>query len=232
MSVVVSARRVGLILGIAILVVLLGHVVGQYVEQFRGDPVLWGLVPRLNMNGEMSLAAWYSTLLLIASATLFTIAASIARHTASGPSAGSWIGLAAIFVYLSLDEAIAIHELMISPLRRRFEITEGWLYFVWVVPAAVLVTIFAIAYVPFLLRLPAATRRGFILAGMIFVGGALGVEAISGWYGSTRGDDYIYELIGAWEEVFEMGGVVVLLMTLISYVGDQIGAISIRFVRR
>lgn len=230
MSVVVSARQVGLILSIAILFVLLGHVIGQYIEKFRGDPVLWGLVPLLNMNAEMSVAAWYSTLLLILSAALFAIAASIARQTGA-PFARSWTGLAVIFIYMSLDEAASIHELTIAPLRERFEITEGWLYFPWVVPAAALVAIVALAYVPFLLRLPSNTRTGFIAAGTVFVGGALGVETISGWYGSTRGNDYIYQLIGAVEEVFEMAGIVVLLMTLISYLDDQTESIPLRFVR-
>lgn len=228
MSVVVSARRVGIILSIVILGVLLGHVIGQYIEHFRGDPVLWGLVPRFNMNGEMSVAAWYSTLLLMASAALFALAASLARQTGA-PFVRSWTGLAAIFIYLSLDEATAIHELTITPLRRRFDITEGWLYFAWVVPAAALVTILMLAYMPFLLRLPSPTRRGFIIAGMLFVGGALGVEAVSGWYGSTHGHDYTYEIIGAAEEVFEMAGIVVLLMTLISYLGDRIESIPLRF---
>jgi len=231
MLVVVSARRVGIILSIAILFVLVGHVIGQYIEKFRGDPMLWGLVPLLNMNAEMSVAAWYSSLLLIVSAGLFAIAAGIARQTGA-PFARSWTGLAVVFVYLSLDEAASIHEWSIAPLRERFGITEGWLYFAWVVPAAALVVIFAIAYVPFLLRLPSTTRTGFIVAGMVFVGGALGVETISAWYNTTRGgNDYIYQLIGAVEEVFEMAGIVILLMTLISYLDDQTESIPLRFVR-
>ena len=51
---------------------------------------------------------------------------------------------------------------------------DGVLYFGWVIPASVLVSIFVLSYLKFLAHLPAITRFRFVRAGAIFVGGAMG----------------------------------------------------------
>src|SRR5688572_10046368 len=107
---------------------------------------------------ERSLPTLYSTLLLLISALLFgTIAYS---HFRGGhPYASHWGALSFIFSLLALDEFALLHEQAIEPVRAALDIEGGLLWFAWVVPAAVAVALFGIAFARFLGHLPRATRR-------------------------------------------------------------------------
>ncbi len=229
MTLTISPGRVGDVLNIRIVLLLFAHIGGQYSAHILGHGSLKGSVPRFNMNGEGSVPTWYAVILLVMCAALLAVCA-IRAYRAAAPDFRGWTGLALIFAYISLGEAIAIHEFFIDPLRDLFGITRGWLYFAWVIPAAVAVLMMALAYRPFVGRLPAATRFGFLAAGACYVTGALGIEAFSGWYLSTRGDDLTYEMIGAGEELLELEGTVVFLATLIAYLGGTISSLELRFL--
>jgi hypothetical protein len=178
------------------------------------------------MNGELSLPTLFATLLLGANALLFGLIGWIARQ-ASDRFAGWWFGLAAFFLFLMADEAITIHESTIAPLRDFFGVTEGWIFFAWVVPAAIIALLLFIAYIPFLRSLPRETARAVLKSAALLITGALGVELIGGWYLSSRGDDFVYEMIGAVEETLELIGAGYLIKALLNHLGRTAG--SIRF---
>src|SRR5690606_10570118 len=89
-----------------------------------------------------------------------------------------------IFFFLSMDEFIQFHEQLIRPLRETLN-TDGFLYNAWIIPAGIAVFIVGLAYIPFLLHLPLKTKVQFFLAGCLYVAGAIGMEAIGGYYYST-----------------------------------------------
>ena len=69
-------------------------------------------------------------------------------------------------------------------------------------------------FFPFLWSLPAGTRNAFIVAGCIYVGGAVGVEII----GEPMDEDAMtYNLTTVVEEGMEMGGVILFLAALLRY---------------
>jgi hypothetical protein len=107
-------------------------------------------------------------MLLMAAALLATIAAA-ERHI-TGEPVPEWLLLALIFLFLSLDETVQLHELTIAPLRERIEAT-GLLYFAWILPAGICVGLFVVAYLRFLGRLPGRTRRLFLCAGAVSAAG-------------------------------------------------------------
>lgn len=90
--------------------------------------------------------------------------------------------LALIFLYLSFDEAAGIHELT-GPLLKKVINTKGLFNFAWVILGIIMVFIFVVAYRRFIKSLPPKTRNLFIKAGITFVGGAIGMEMLGGWYG-------------------------------------------------
>jgi hypothetical protein len=53
-----------------------------------------------------------------------------------------------VFVFLSIDESAAIHEMAVEPMRRLFN-AHGLLYFSWVILGAAFVTVLAILYIRF-----------------------------------------------------------------------------------
>jgi hypothetical protein len=118
--------------------------------------------------------------------------------------------LAGLFFYLSLDEAIEIHEHLGG-----FFGTGGVLYFDWVIPAGAAVLVLGAVYLPFLRRLPARTRARFLLAGALYVGGALLVELPLGWWTERAGDDNpVYAAIDLVEETLELAGASVFVLAL------------------
>jgi hypothetical protein len=79
-----------------------------------------------------------------------------------------------------------------------------------------------LAYLSFLARLPARTRRLLLTAGAVYVGGALGVESISGWQAAAHGEHNLgYHLIVTLEELCEMMGVVLFIYALLDYLGTR-----------
>lgn len=122
-----------------------------------------------------------------------------------------------IFLWLSIDEATLIRDHSEAILERAFN-PGGFFYYAWVIPAIPLVFIFMLAYLRFLFNLPAKTRRLFLIAGSLFVGGALGMELIGGRYREFHGyENMTYIMITHVEEVLEMIGVVVFIYALTLY---------------
>jgi hypothetical protein len=64
--------------------------------------------------------------------------------------------------------------------------------------------------------------RLFILAGTIYVGGALGMEMVNARYADLYGfKNLTYQLMTAVEEFLEMSGIAIFIYALMSYVATQ-----------
>jgi hypothetical protein len=85
-------------------------------------------------------------------------------------------------------------------------------------------------YFKFLLHLPPQTRRIFLLAAGLYVGGALGVELIHGHYLDLYGKDLVYALIAAVEELLEMLGIITFLYGLLSYLRSQRQTLAVELI--
>jgi hypothetical protein len=168
------------------------------------DPGAW-LHTALSLSYEGNLPTWYSAGLLWTAALGLGLCAG---HD-DGRERMRWWMLAALFMLMSLDEAMELHEELGGA-----EL-HGVLYFSWVVPGALLTAAIGASYLGFLLRLPPPTRRGFAWAFGLYVGGALGMELPLGAWFEAHGDDNLgYALIDAVEESLEICGVSVFLVAI------------------
>lgn len=167
------------------------------------------LVGLFSLSYEGNLPTWYSSALLLACAvTLAAIAPG-----APAREARYWSLLAAVFGYLSIDEAVGLHEQLNELVH-----LGGPLYFGWIVPAGAAVLLLGVAYLRFLRRLPPETRRRFILAGLLYVGGALVMEIPLGVWTEAHGDAGLgYSLIDFVEETLEMTGATLFLLALLRH---------------
>ncbi len=169
-----------------------------------------------SVNAEKTIPTWYATILLFVSAVLLAWITAVTRQTPD-PHARYWAGLSLIFLYLSIDEGAAIHELFSIPLETTFN-TSGYLTFAWLIVFVPLLAVFALLYLRFLLRLPPRIRNLFIVAGLFYVGGAVVVEAMSAnRYALDGGVTFPYLAIATVEELLEMWGVVLFIYALLSY---------------
>lgn len=233
LEVTVNPRKVALVLGGIALYLALQSILLKHVEYAAGTEStywLYHLVNLFNVNREGNIPTWYSTLLLLACLLCFTAIAFVKR-TQGDRYTRHWVGLALVFLYLSLDEGAAIHEKLTIPIQEGLNVT-GYLYFGWVIVGAAFVLGFLLLYVRFFFHLPPETQRLFLAAGVLYVGGALVVEAISAnqWY-LDSGTSLTFSTIGTLEELLEMWGAVVLLYALLAYLSDHVSEIRITTAR-
>jgi hypothetical protein len=172
-----------------------------------------------NFDEEANLPSLYSSLALGFCAYLLSLVATIKKKV-KGKYARQWKALAFIFLYLAVDEMCSIHELLIPILRGAMH-TSGLLYFPWVIPAFFLVIIFLIVFRKFILALPNKTKVQFILAGAIYIFGALGMELIGGYIADNYGYNTVYGIASTIEELLEMFGVVIFINALLNYLQSQ-----------
>lgn len=225
-----SIKRISLVLTIIALALAIISISGKYIEAAANTQqphILSELVRLFNINRESSIPTWYaSSLLLGASGLLAFVAQQKQRDQA--PYYRHWRGLAFIFLYISIDEASAIHERLTEPLQAMFS-TSGPFYFAWVLVGIPLVLLFAAVYFRFWWNLPSRIRLLFFVAGITYVGGAIGVEMIgsSFWY-YTGGTSLMYSSIGTVEEFMEMLGIVVLIYTVLTYANNGNDTFSLK----
>ena len=221
-----SPRQITRFLLFIVLGLVLASLAGQFSKYYLNHATLLGLIPRFNVDAENNIPTWYSSFALLFCSALLAIIAS-AKRLKGDRFTRHWIALSVIFLYLSLDEVASIHELLIEPLRSLLD-ASGFLYFTWVIPGAIFVVICLLLFLQFLRSLPAKTRRLFLLAGTIFVTGALGVELVGGYYAeSSSQNNMTYAMITTIEESLEMVGIVVFIYALLSYMSSVVSEVKI-----
>ncbi|MEG4350955.1 hypothetical protein QUA70_22025 [Microcoleus sp. LAD1_D5] len=178
-----------------------------------------------NVDAERNLPTFYSFLALLFSSLLLGVIAH-AKNLDSDRYKNHWKILSFIFLYLSLDEAGQLHEKFINPMRSLLN-ASGFLYFTWIVPFGFLVAIFLLSYSKFVFHLPVATRKLFVAACALYIGGAIGMEIPGGYLFSTTGMESVpYLIVATIEESLEMLGIVVFIHGLISYIKTYLGGVS------
>lgn len=219
----ISPGKVALTLMCAVLVLVAISLAGQYFrDYFGGHELAEKVISKINLDEERNnLPTWYqSSSLLACSLILFVI--GHVRHALKDRDSRFWWFLSFLFLFLSVDEAVSIHEQMTLPLRNTFNL-EGIFFLSWVIPAAIAVAILGIVFAGFLNRLPTRTRNHFVAAGALFIIGAIGIEMVGANYMFMLNDppdidrDFGYALITTTEEFFEMSGIVLFIYGLLSY---------------
>ncbi|MEG3934279.1 MULTISPECIES: hypothetical protein [unclassified Microcoleus] len=214
------------LLRVVVCLVLLSFL-GQMTLYFLPDyPSRDFLANGFNVDYERNIPTLYSFLALLFSSLLLGAIAH-AKNLDSCRYKHHWTILSFIFLYLSLDEVSQWHEKLANPMRSLVN-TTGFLYFNWVVPMGFLVAIFLLSYSKFLFHLPVATKKLFVAATALYIGGAIGMEMLAGYIVYTTGPErnLSYVIVTTLEEFLEMLGIVVFIHALISYIKTYLGGVS------
>jgi hypothetical protein len=92
----------------------------------------------------------------------------------------------------------------------------------WLLAGVFFAVIVFLAFWRFLQHLPAATRARSLIAGGLYIAGAIGVEAVGSIYSNHHGSETLtYEMLVALEEGLEMGGVLMFFNTLMLYAARE-----------
>ncbi|MBD2102714.1 hypothetical protein [Leptolyngbya sp. FACHB-261] len=217
----VSPRKITQFLVYVVAGLTFANIAAQFCKYFLGRPYLFGLVPLFDTDIEASIPTWYSSVALLFCALLLALITLI-RKQINDRFVLHWGILSFIFLYLSCDEALSIHEKAIRPLRSALN-TSGLLYQAWVIPGIAFVLLVLLVYLKFLAALPPKTLRLFLISGAIYLAGALGMELVGGYYSELHGEENIaYAMITTLEECLEMLGIVAFIYTLLSYISVQV----------
>jgi len=181
------------------------HEASQFVRLFR-------------VNSEGLIPTWYSAATLLGCAALLLMIGWARRGHRFWKH---WIALGLVFAFISMDEASSFHEEVGGHLQEYLG-TTGMLANAWMIPAALFVAVFGFGMLKFVMHLPMRSRVLFVLAGGLYVGGALGMEFVSTAY--LVGNDFqmqttAYACMATIEELLEMTGVVVFIYALLDHAG-------------
>jgi hypothetical protein len=181
------------------------------------------------LDGERNFPTAFSTMLLLAAALLLTIITFL-EWRQRGHSIPYWALLTVGFAFMGVDEAWSFHEKLSASMRELLGGAHlGAFYYAWVLPALVLVLVLGLVFLRFLWRLPAATRVQFIVAGAVYVGGAVGIEMIEGLYDEVHGDrNLVTALTATVQETLEMAGAILFIRALLGYLADRFGEVQLR----
>ena len=169
-----------------------------------------------SLDQEANVPSWFSSALLLSAAALLALVAvdAISRRERWGRH---WAGLALVYAGLSLDETAEIHERIGSWLRAHLDL-HGPLHYAGIIPALALAAFVGIAFFRFLRALPRPTRIGIVVAAAVYIFGAAGVEAVSGWWAESQGSgSTALLLVSTAEENLEMAGTTIFILVVLSH---------------
>jgi hypothetical protein len=206
------------LIGLSITCQVLLYYLGPY-------KLLWQFERLFNLNKEFNVPTLFSSLLLFFGAALLSL---IAFHNKRSRYFIYWLGLAAIFLFLSVDEGAQIHESIIKATRRQFN-ASGLFRSSWVIPYAIFVVTVFVVYLKFLFHLPTRIRWLFLIAGSMYVAGAMGFEMIAAndWEQTKKIDAFTVTL-ETLEETLEMTGILIFIYALLAYLEAEVGSFSIK----
>lgn len=170
-----------------------------------------------SLDQENNVPAYFSSIILLISAGLLLLIFYSRLKNKQALYTWHWGFLATVFIFLSFDEMFSFHERLIYPIRNIVRI-GGVFSYEWVIVAIPLVSLLGISYSRFILHLPSRSRNLIFLAALIFIGGAIGGEMMSGWYASRFGEgDANYIMLTIFEETLEMTGIIIFIHALLQY---------------
>lgn len=189
--------------------------IGKYVFNYQDE---W--LNLFNVDRELNFPTWYSALMIAFCAVLLKIIAT-GKKQQGDRYTKDWQLLSLIFWFLAIDEIVSIHEILIIPEVSQALNLPWFLHSAWVIPGMIFVAWFARRYSKFVRHLPAKSRLHFIFAACIYVGGALIMEMIGSYFAeSLSQQNIIYALTTSVEECLEMTGIVMLIYSLLYYLGQ------------
>lgn len=197
-------------------------------EHVFGRENVLGLLALVKMDAEANLPTWFNSVLLLCCAGLALLIGSLKRqeHDRYG---WHWLGLSAVLLFLSIDDAAGIHERVNVVLRDRID-TGGVLFFPWLIAGISALIAFVVVFWPFVRSLPTTTRRRLVVAFALYFGAAVGLEMMEGVYNDARdgGKDLGSGMLTTLEDAMEMCGVIAAIAALSDYIGSWYSGVRVR----
>jgi hypothetical protein len=201
--------------------------IAQYIRYFLPNyPFIVRLLSPFDVDKETSIPTLYSVITLFFCAILLIAIAEMTKLTQKS-YVRDWQALSLVFLFLAFDEYLSLHERLIQPLRVALK-ANSFFHFTWVIPGAIFTIVCFSLFLRLLFFLPAYTRRLFLIAGIVYLTGALGMEVIGGYSIYLYGEDnFLYRIIIIIEEFLEMLGIIIFIHTLLFHLSSNLKVVKI-----
>jgi len=221
-------RTIAILVGITV-ILFCCHLVSIWASNHYGSDsnISKRLDQYFNLNNEDNFPSFFSALILFLSSALLFF---IHKLTKNAYERRRWLLLALVFLFMSIDEAIEIHE-RLEPLIRRIitNDADGYLTWTWVVPYVLLALALAVYCFRFVMQLPKPTRNNFILSGCIYVLGAAGIESLEGHLVKHFPGTMVVIFTTTVQELMEMTGIILFIYGLLSYLAMKHQHVTLTF---
>lgn len=223
--------------GIALLLVIAG-VSGQLLTYIiipgfvSEHQQVQGLIRLFDLNEENNAPTLYSfSLLFISFMLLFMI--TVLERRQQAPNLMKWAILTFCILFMMADEAFSFHEKLIHPMRKLLNRDfYGIFFYTWVIPGIAALFLFVLFFYRFFRGFEKKVRRTILIAGILYFGGAIGMELAGGLYEDIYGDANLpYNLIATVEESLEMAGIIFFVKGLLEYVYVRYRAVQFELTR-
>lgn len=137
-------------------------------------------------TGERSVPTAWSVGLLLGIAGLAALTARLHLRRRLD-HVGAWSLFSALFLLFAADDYLSVHEQVAVPLRRMIGSTApGLFHYAWVIPALLVGVVAIVSFRRFAALLPVSIKRQFIVAGVLLLGSAIGLEMVLGMFNPTK----------------------------------------------
>ena len=225
----VQSSRIVHLAWMAMTVLVFASIVRHVLNYNFTNSVPAALTKLFNLNGEKTFAALFSTAILAFAAMLLGLI-TLDAFKRGRQYVWHWFGLTIIFAYLAADELLAIHEAISRLIAKGSSIVGELTWALWVLPFGILVLVFGLVYLRFLMSLAPVYRIRFIIAELVYVGGALGFEIIGAMFVASYGGASIgHDILVILEETLEMSGIILWISALLTYLTNETVGLTFTF---
>ena len=207
-----NPARTAAFLVVVMSILLIGHVLALQANYNDALGIKRALgfeywqIALFDLDEEESFGTWFSSAMLFFAALLFN-AQAVRLRVAGDQMHRWWFVLALGFALMSVDEVVGLHE-WINTL---YDET------LWGGLSAAIVVLVGLGFLPFLWRYRVRTSVLFILGGLLFSGGSVGVEQLSGTDINSLG----YNMLTGLEEGMEMSGVILAIYAVLDLMREN-----------
>ncbi len=212
-----TPRRLHALTGQALIALCAGNALALYLLHGVGIEDGWGVVTLLHFDREQNLPTLFSVLLLLGASALAALTAQ--RSRSGGLMKRGWWIIAAALALMALDEFASIHE-RIDAAMRFYLGTDNLPYAAWPIPYLLIIALAGSMLWRWFFALERQMAAGLVIAGLVYLSGAVGVELIAGEYIAEIDPNHLglpdrtRDLFATLEETAEMCGLILLVRTL------------------
>ena len=220
LTVELPSRRVATLLWSMAIGIIAAGAIRQIFLSIYGTHTSAGRLPVFQLGSEFALGDWWGAFQYALAAVLLALCA---KSEPDPRWKRYWVALAALFVYLSIDEGVGLHELsatLFAPID-----FGGFQHYSWVILYGTVCAVVGLIYLPFVRGLPPGHRGRIILSGAIFLFGVLGLESIEGYcYAYSLKECRLVSVV--FEESAEIVGLTLFLVTLFALLTQRASAVT------